>query len=184
MNKDHTMRAKRLILATFVIVGVGYLAYPYAVLYHLNIAVRASDDQSLRSMVDWYAVREGLKEDLCDMVLEEPTPRPANELAPFGESFVRGITATQVDQSFTPAAIMTMVHGADDGVGPAAHLEWAFFDNPTHFVVDVRVDGTSGPLQIEMNLRDDMRWHVSRLHLPNEMLEGAPVGPVVEQAAR
>jgi hypothetical protein len=70
--------------------GAGYLGYPYATLYRLDTAMRRSDASTLRSLVDWYAVREGLKEDICDMVLDEPaSARPSNELAPFGAGFVR-----------------------------------------------------------------------------------------------
>src|SRR5277367_142397 len=101
--RERDMRARWPILATFVILGAGYIGYPYATLYRLDNAVRHSDAATLRALVDWYSVREGLKEDICDMVLEGPADsrpveaRRENELPPFGASFVRGMTGNALD---------------------------------------------------------------------------------------
>src|SRR5262249_53221196 len=104
------MRARWLVLATCVTMGAGYLGYPYATLYRLNHAIRNSDAATLQSLVDWYSVREGLKEDICDMVFDQPaTPHPSNELAPFGSSFVRGMTGNALDHNVTPETLVSMV---------------------------------------------------------------------------
>src|SRR3954471_17690362 len=92
-NQERAMRAKWPVFVAFVILGAGYAGYPYLTLWRLDSAMRHADAATLRSLVDWYAVREGLKEDICDMAMDEPTEgaRPSNELPPFGASFVRGI---------------------------------------------------------------------------------------------
>lgn len=170
------MRAKWPALATFVVLGAGYVGYPYATLYRLDAAVRQSDAATLRSLVDWYAVREGLKEDICDMVLDEPTQsRPSNELAPFGASFVRGMTGNSVDRTVTPQTVMSMIRTGEAGTPAEAHVAWAFFENPTRFSVELRAAGLAQPIRLVMELQG-LSWKVQRVWLPNALLERAGSG--------
>jgi len=175
------MRARWPILATFVVLGVGYIGYPYATLYRLGVAVRHSDHATLRTLVDWYSVREGLKEDICDMVLEGPADaRPAaarsdNALAPFGASFVRGVTGNALDQNVTPETLVSMTRRGAVARGDDPRVIWAFFDNPTEFSVSLLADGSAEPIQLVMAFRG-MRWRVVRVTLPEELLERAGSG--------
>jgi hypothetical protein len=170
------MRARWSVLAAFAALGVLYLGYPYATLYRLDIAVRQKDAAALRSMVDWYAVREGLKEDLCDMVLDEPaSDRPSNELVPFGDGFVRGIAGNMLDRQVTPETVVSLTHAAGGERPEDAHVVWAFFDAPTRFMVHVQTGASTEPVRVALELRD-LRWRVSRVWLPNTLLERAGSG--------
>jgi hypothetical protein len=170
------MRARWGILAAVVALGAGYLGYPYATLYQIDTAVRKADAETLRTLVDWHAVREGLKEDISDMVLEAPADnRPSNELAPFGQSFVRGMTGNVVDRSVTPETFLSLAHASSHTVYGDARVIWAFFNNPTEFAVAVRSDGCGEPIRVVMELRH-LRWQVRRIWLPNELLERVPAG--------
>ena len=170
------MRARWPILAAVVALGAGYLGYPYATLYRIDTAVRRADTETLRTLVDWYAVREGLKEDISDMVLEAPADtRPSNGLAPFGESFVRGMTGNIVDRTVTPETLLSMTHASGHTVYGDARVIWAFFNNPTEFAVSVHSDGCAEPIRVMLELRR-LRWRVRRVWLPNELLERVPSG--------
>ena len=169
------MRAKWPILAVILGLGAFWFGYPYVTLYRLGIAVRQSDASTLQALVDWYAVREGLKEDICDMVLDEPTPRPANELAPFGAGFVRGMTGNALDHAVTAERFALISHSDFDPHENPARVEWAFFNNPTEFSVNVRAAGSAEPIRMVMEFRN-MRWQVRRVWLPNEILERASSG--------
>jgi hypothetical protein len=174
------MRARWPVLATCVALGAGYLGYPYATLYRLDSAVRQSDAATLRSLVDWYAVREGLKEDICDMVLDEPAnARPSNELAPFGAGFVHGMTGNALDRTVTPETFVSMIQAggaaARAGVPVNASVEWAFFENPTQFSVQLRAASLAEPIRLVMELRG-LSWKVRRVWLPNALLERAGSG--------
>ena len=170
------MRARWPILAGFLILGSGYLGYPYFTLYRLDVAVRGSDSETLRSLVDWHAVREGLQEDICDMVLDQPREaRPSGELAPFGASFVRGMTGNALDRTVTPETLVSLSQGAEARPATVARVEWAFFSNPTEFLVDLRAAGSAEPIRIVMELHD-LRWKVRRVWLPNELLMHAGSG--------
>jgi hypothetical protein len=170
------MRARWPVLAVFVGLAGAWLSYPYVTLYRLDIAVRRADAATLRSIVDWQAVREGLKEDICDRVLDEPAnARPANELAPFGASFVRGITGNAIDRTVTPESVASMTRAASEPPRNAVHLAWAFFDNPTEFSVQLRTDAAAEPIRVVMELRG-MRWRVRRVWLPDALLERASSG--------
>jgi hypothetical protein len=193
-RQEHKMRARWPILATFVILGAGYIGYPYVTLYRLGVAVRHSDAATLRTLVDWYSVREGLKEDICDMVLDGPVEaRPDNQLPPFGASFVRGMTGNALDQTVTPETLVSLSQsgaaspgaagsrGTVGSQGPMAdqrsdpRVVWAFFDNPTEFSVALRTEGVAEPIRVVMELRG-MSWQVRRVWLPNQMLEHAGPG--------
>jgi hypothetical protein len=170
------MRTRWRLLAAVALLGAGYFGYPYATLYRLDLAVRQADAETLRSLVDWYAVREGLKEDICDLVLDEPADaRPSNELAPFGASFVRGMTGNMLDHTVTPETLVSIAHAAKHEPYADTHVEWAFFNNPTEFSVAVRANGAAEPIRVVMELHH-LRWLVRRVWLPNELLERVPSG--------
>ncbi len=171
------MRTRWPVLATCVALGAGYLGYPYATLYRLDAAVRQSDASTLRSLVDWYAVREGLKEDICDMVLDEPAnAHPSNELAPFGSGFVRGITGNALDHTVTPETLVSMIRAGDAATAPDARVQWAFFENPTQLLaVELRASGFAEPIRLVMELQG-LSWKVRRVWLPNALLERAGSG--------
>lgn len=139
-NQECEMRVRWPVVAVLMGLGAGYLLYPYATLYRLDTAVRQSDAATLRSLVDWYAVREGLKEDICDELLDEPeTARPGNELAPFGAGFVRGMTGNAVDRTVTPEMLVSMTRPADD----TRHAVVAV-DAPVDGPVDAQLDAHVG----------------------------------------
>ena len=167
------MRAKWAFLATVLGVGVAYIGYPYLTLYRLGSAIRDADAATLESLVNWSTVREGIKEDVCDIVAEQSGPRTGSELPAFGASFMRGIASSAIDQAVTPQAFLAATstvpsarptpHGAD------VHVNWAFFDSPTTFMVSLRAPGQTEPLKLEMDLQHG-QWRVQRVWLPTELL--------------
>jgi len=171
------MRARWPVFAVFAALGAGYVAYPYATLYRLDTAISRSDAATLSLLVDWYAVREGLKEDLCDVVIDEPDKgaNASNELPPFGAGFVRGITGSRLDQSVTPEMFVSMTQASHEVTQEKAHVVWAFFQDPTSFVIDVRANGSPEPIRMMMELHG-ARWQVRRVWLPTEWLERASSG--------
>ena len=60
------MPGKKPVIGALLVIALAYVIYPYATLYRLGLAIRHGDAATLESMVDWYAVREGIKEDICD----------------------------------------------------------------------------------------------------------------------
>jgi hypothetical protein len=99
----HAMFRQRQILAALVAIGGIYIAYPYATLYRLHLALRSGDAATLQILVDWPAAREGITEDICDLVINQSAESKASsELPPFGAGFVRGIAANSVTARVTP----------------------------------------------------------------------------------
>ncbi len=167
------MRARWPLLATVLSVGAAYVAYPYVTLYRLGSAIQGADAATLESLVDWPAVREGIKEDVCDLVVDTPGPKTGGELPPFGASFMRGIAANAIDQAVTPQALLaasTLPASRPAPRGADVHVSWAFFDSPTTFMVSLQAQGQSEPVKLEMDLKDG-EWRVQRVWLPAEMLQ-------------
>jgi hypothetical protein len=171
------MRVKWSVLATILGVGLGYVAYPYVSLYQLGSAIHRGDAASLEHMVDWPAVREGIKEDICDLSADEPGSKNASELPPFGASFVRGIESRTIDQAVTPQALLAATVTAPNQPpqpprGADVHVTWAFFDSLTSFQIDLQPPGQVDPIKLEMDLKNG-EWRIRRVWLPADLLSSS-----------
>lgn len=166
--------AAKPILAIVLAVGVGYAASPYVALYRLEQAIHTGDAATLRALVDWPAVREGIKEDICDNAADEPGMTVSDgKLPAFGASFVRGIAANVVDRQVTAEGLVDMTHLRANGMATrdaAMQVDWAFFHNPTDFIVSIGAAGRRGPIKLQLSLRD-ATWQVTRIWLPPAMLD-------------
>jgi hypothetical protein len=162
-------------LTAVLTAGVAYGATPYLTLYRLGEAIQKSDTGTLRSLVNWSAVREGIKEDICDLVVDDPGSRTDDTLPPFGASFMRGIASNAIDQAVTPEALlaatgsMPATPSARDQQAPEIHVNWAFFDSPTTFAISLQAPGQAEPIRLQMDLRHGA-WQVQRVWLPAELL--------------
>lgn len=170
------MRIKWPLLAAVLGVGVGYVAYPYVTLYRLGSAIQGADAATLEALVDWPAVREGIKEDVCDLVTDTPgASKSGAELPPFGASFIRGIASNSIDKAVTPQALLAATNELPTARqrqaprGTEMHVNWAFFDSPTTFLVSLQVRGQADPIKLEMDLQDG-DWRIKRVWLPSELL--------------
>ena len=164
------MRSRWVLIAAVAVAGVGYAAYPFITLYQLESAVRDGDAPTLTKLVDWYSVREGIKDDICDLVLDEPSDVAKKGLLPaFGASFVRGVTGSSVDREFTAEKMANIGQPATQSNGDAS-LGWAFFSEPTRFIINVKIVGQTEPVRAEMAL-SGMRWKVTRVWLPESLLK-------------
>jgi len=167
------MVSKKPVVGACLAIVLAYGVYPYVTLYRLGQAIRHGDASALQSLVNWGSVREGIKEDICDMVIAEPPEaKTGSALPPFGAGFVRGIATNVVDKQVTPEALVAAVRQPEakqETSGDAVQVTWAFFAGPSTFVVDLSTPGQSDPIRLQMDLRDGS-WHVTRVWLPPEML--------------
>lgn len=170
------MMGKKPLIGALLAVAIGYCVYPYVTLLRLGMAIRHGDASALESMVDWAAVREGIKEDICDLVIDEPPEaKRGDKLPPFGAGFIRGIATNAVDQRVTPNALLAAAQQQDAKPAPqgaAVQVSWAFFSSPTEFTVDLQAPGQNSPIRLQLELRD-AGWRVTRVWLPSELLSGA-----------
>jgi hypothetical protein len=170
------MRIRWPILAAILCLGVGYAAYPYMTLYRLGVAIRGADAASLEAMVDWPAVREGIKEDICDLAAKGDATTGEKELRPFGASFMRGVASSTIDQTVTPQALVAATTVSTNNLAkrgpPRVRVTWAFFDSLTSFVISLQAPGQAAPVKLEMDLRHG-EWRVRRVWLPDEMLSNS-----------
>ena len=164
-----TMVRKPLIGAVLAI-GLAYGAYPYVTLYRLGHAIRRGDVSALQSMVDWGSVREGIKEDICDFVFDQPQ-QAGDRLPAFGTGFVRGLATNVINRRVTPEALAAAAQQSDPIAlgGAALQVSWAFFTSPSAFVVNLVSPEQVAPIRLQMELRGSM-WHVTRVWLPPELL--------------
>ena len=167
-------------LAAAAAVAAAYVLYPCVTLYRLGQAIRQGDAATLEALVDWDQLREGIKEDICDQLIEPPSQAAEDSLPAFGASFVRGIATTAIDSAVTPRGLLSVAHSSQP---PAyAHpykeknprLVWAFFDGPTRFHADLTAPaaGVRKPIRLQLELQNGI-WKVTRVWLPPELLQKA-----------
>jgi hypothetical protein len=167
------MGVKKPAVGAFLAIAVAYGVYPYVTLYRLGEAIRHGDASTLQSMVDWPAVREGIKEDICDLVIDQPSEaKHGGKLPPFGAGFVRGIAANAIDSRVTPETLAAVAQQPSASKGASVDVSWAFFAGPSAFVVDLSAPGQSTPIRLQMDLRDGT-WQVTRVWLPADLLTQA-----------
>ncbi len=167
------MGAKKPAIGAFLVIALAYGIYPYVTLYRLGEAIRHGDASTLQSMVDWPAVREGIKEDICDLVVDDPPEaKHGGKLPPFGAGFVRGIAGNAVDSRVTPETLAAVAQEPAASKGAAVQVSWAFFAGPSAFVVDLSTPGQPSPIRLQMELRDGT-WEVTRVWLPADLLTQA-----------
>jgi DUF2939 family protein len=167
------MGVKKPAIAAFLLIAAAYAVYPYVTLYRLGEAIRHGDASTLQSMVDWPAVREGIKEDICDLVVDSPPEvKVGAKLPPFGAGFVRGIAQNAVDSRVNPESLAAAAKQPSAPNGASVQVSWAFFSSPSAFTVDLDAPGQSLPIRLELNLRDGA-WQVTRVWLPPDLLTQA-----------
>ena len=140
------MPGKKPVIGALLVVALAYVVYPYVALYRLGLAIRHGDAATLESMVDWSAVREGIKEDICDSVIDQPSQASGS-----CRHSVRGSCAashpTPSTLQVTPEALASAAQQSETASvpqGAAVRVSWAFFSGPSAFEVDLAAPGQTG----------------------------------------
>jgi hypothetical protein len=173
------MLRKRRVLIMTALAAFAYVAYPYVTLARLGAALGSGDAQTLETLVAWGPVREGIKEDICDDVSDQPATSVSDTgLRPFGFSFVRGVAANVVDAHVSPHGILAAMRHFDPAnltLGAISGVKWAFFESPTQFVAELQPPGMAAdapPVRVQMELHG-FAWKVTRVWLPPTLLAAA-----------
>lgn len=170
-------------IGPFLLLMLAYAAAPYVVVWHLSNALRQGDAMALRELVDWGAVRTGLKDDITNGLVGMGGGHlegAGDFLPPFGASFVAGIAGSAVDHDVTPEHLVAMLRQfqpADRVGGPAppAGVRQAFFETATSFLIEVRCPGQDAddePLRLRLAISDGA-WRVVRAWVPQDLLDQA-----------
>ncbi len=122
-----------------------------------------------RVMVDWPSVREGIKEDICDLVHRSAARRRnAASCRHSGRGSFAVSPSNAIDCAVTPEALASAAQQsetASEPQGASVRVSWAFFAGPSAFVVDLAAPGQAAPIRLQMELRDGT-WQVTRVWLP------------------
>jgi hypothetical protein len=166
------MVGTKLLIGAVLAATVAYAGYPYVTLYRLGQAIHKGDAAKLEAMVDWPSVREGIKEDICDLAIDDPQQVRDGKLPPFGAGFARGIATNAVDKQVTPQALVAAAQepqAAYKKRNEDVQVSWAFFASPSAFLVDLTARGKPEPIRLQLQLRDGA-WQVTRVWLPPELI--------------
>jgi hypothetical protein len=132
----------------------------------------------LRGVIDWNAVRQGLKDDTAEGLLGMPQQALAasDTLPPFGAGFVSGIVATAVDRQVTPQGLLQAVRLlGPGGAAPFPTIVAARFSSPAQFDLAVRVpcqDAGEEPLHLRLAFQTGV-WRLMRVWIPQDLMDRA-----------
>lgn len=142
------------IVAAALLLATAYVAYPCVTLYRLDGAVARNDTKTLRQLIDWPEVREGIETDLGG---------GGQELAPFGAAFMRNVA---VKASVTPENVLAALRADHAPPGDALGVErfrGAWLEGPDRLMLDL------GSIRLRLELRGGT-WRVTRAWLPEGLL--------------
>lgn len=173
---------QRRIASVAVILGgvaATYLASPYVALYRLDSALRSGNVDAVQDLVDWDSVRAAMKHDALAGMQAKPTAEvlSAGGLPEFGSSFRESLLGRAVDESVTPEALCGAVQQAEASMEAgrsATRLDWAHFDGPATFSVQISLKGTEEGRLMRLRFGLEGRsWRVIQVSLP-ENIPGTP----------
>jgi hypothetical protein len=178
------MRGTKAILGGALLLTAAYATTPYFTLWRLYGALCGGNTEALAGMVDWQAVRAGVKQDIDDGIIGMSQPQlvASNGLPPFGAGFVSGIAGNEVDRELTPERIEVAARSlstleatpvAQPPRGGLHAIEHAFFDSPRGFELRLRPPGCDPddpPLRVRLELQG-ITWRVVRVWVPQEIVE-------------
>ena len=185
------MIGKKSVVYAMALLVTAYVAAPYLSLWRLATALREGDARTLEAVIDWDAVRSGLKEDVAEGIVGMPEDGigemrvASNALPPFGASFISGMAASMIDREVTPQHLVALMRqlapaeptalGFGAVLGSLGGVEHAFFDSATSFSLRMRCAGQDpdeAPLRVRLEMRGDT-WTVVRAWIPQELIERA-----------
>jgi hypothetical protein len=152
------MALKTPIAAALGLLVIGYISYPFVTLYRLEAAVQHGDTKTLRRLVDWPQVRQGIEADLAR--------QRRDELPLFGASFIRKIVVTN---AVTPTAVCAAIREMRAAKGEGDMIRSGWLEGPGTLMLDL------GKVRLRMTL-EGATWHVTRVWLPSSVLAAATDG--------
>ena len=190
-RSDRVARVRRafrrgmLVVGVVVLLATCYVGGPFLTLWRITRALDRADLDALQTLVDWSAVRQGLKDDIAEGVIGMPvqTLVASNTLPPFGASFIAGIAGTAVDRAVTPEGLLEAARRLDPPPGPATAAPFpvivaAGFCTPTQFDLHLRAPGQDAdeePLHVRLVFRAG-GWQVMRVWIPQDLMDRASPG--------
>ena len=183
-------------LITLLLFAACYAGGPFLTLWRISRALQSGNLATLQSLVDWPAVRQGLKDDIAEGIIGMPqrTLLASNTLPPFGASFISAIAATEIDRAVTPEGLLqaarlldppsgieasgTEASGSEAGApfpAPPVAIVKARFSTPAQFDLDLRApcqDPEEEPLHVRLAFSIG-GWQVVRVWIPQDLMDRA-----------
>jgi hypothetical protein len=179
------MRAAKIAILVLLAVSMVHVASPYAAAWRMWNAALSGDSDTLAGLIDWDAVRTGIKEDIAEGIVGMPAHEVAasNTLVPFGSSFMSGIAGNIVDRDLTPEHMAIALRALQKTGGFSGRITKAWFSWPDRFEIALRMPGQADedpPLRVEMRWHSPLEkgwgWQIVRAWVPQDLMEQADFG--------
>lgn len=174
---------RKLLILPFVLLALGYLAWPAWAAWQLRGAVKARDLPSIEARVDWPLLRANIKQTIGTNLRDETKNPDAGLISRTLKRTVAPFLADRVvDMAVTPGTLARVLAGkaliderkrdapagapadADDDASAdplsPRRLRWAFFDSPTRFRIETNDPRLPGKRIISILALQGTTWRL------------------------
>lgn len=164
--------------APYVVGFIGFAAlwtaWPYWAIYDLQTALDKGDKVRLASLVDWNAVREGIRDDLKAAYTNKivaPDPR----VQALSQAMSGAMIDRMVDAQINPSTLSDMARSGFGGTDPMGQIRYAFFEgSPLVFRMDIGPAGSNVDRQTIYLLEWNLGWRLKRIIVAPYLLSQRP----------
>lgn len=150
------------IIAVVVFVAL-WTVWPYWAIYDLQTSLNSGDKVRLASLVDWTAVREGVRDDLKAAYTNKivaPDPR----VQALSQAISGAAIDRIVDQQINPSTLSEIAKSGFGGEDPMGQIRYAFFEgSPLVFRMDIGPVGSIAEQQTIYLLEWNLGWRLKRI---------------------
>ena len=154
----------KLLFYAFVLLLVGFLAWPYTVIYRLDQALQANDREAIDQLVDIESIQQQIKRKMNKEV-ESSIGDVSNSFVEWLQDGIQRLGNDAIDRMVTTDWVITELrsHNADPHQGGfMKHLSYAFFDGPDSLLLRIG-ELDDNPVHARLTL-NNLEWRVTAIY--------------------
>jgi len=154
----------KLLSYAFVLLLLGFLVWPYTVIYRLDQALQVNDREAIDQLVDIASIQKQIKRKMNKEV-ESSIGDVSNSFVEWLQNGIQRLGNDAIERMVTTDWVIAELrsHNADPRQGGfRKHLSYAFFDGPDSLLLRIG-DLDDNPVHARLSLRD-LEWRITAIY--------------------
>ena len=154
----------KLLLYAIVLLLLGFLAWPFTVIYRLDQALETNDRQAIEQLVDIKSIQQQIKRKMNKEV-ESSIGDVSNSFVEWLQNGIQRLGNDAIERMVTTDWVLSELrsHNPDPRQGGFMdQLTYAFFDGPDSLLLRVG-DLDDNPVHARLTLRD-LAWRITAIY--------------------
>ncbi|MGD8587877.1 MAG: DUF2939 domain-containing protein [Chromatiales bacterium] len=154
----------KLLSYAFVLLLLGFLVWPYTVIYRLDQALQVNDREAIDQLVDIASIQKQIKRKMNKEV-ESSIGDVSNSFVEWLQNGIQRLGNDAIERMVTTDWVIAELrsHNADPRQGGyMEHLSYAFFDGPDSLLLRIG-DLDDNPVHARLSLRD-LAWRITAIY--------------------